>query len=91
MGATYPTPAPTQGEARICGHRSSAKNRGKRVVHNLAGSGPAASAAGYGPGMAATRPSTDERHELGRLGEALAATLLESAGLLVVARNWRCR
>lgn len=41
--------------------------------------------------MAGTRPSTDERHELGRLGEALAATLLEAAGLRVVARNWRCR
>jgi uncharacterized protein (TIGR00252 family) len=41
--------------------------------------------------MAGTRPSTDERLELGRLGEALAATLLEAAGLRVVARNWRCR
>jgi putative endonuclease len=41
--------------------------------------------------MAGTRPSTDERHELGRLGESLAATLLEAAGLRVVARNWRCR
>jgi putative endonuclease len=41
--------------------------------------------------MAATRPSTDERHELGRLGEALAAALLEAAGLRVAARNWRCR
>jgi len=61
------------------------------VVHNLAGGGPHSPPEGYGPGMAATRPSTDERHELGRLGEALAATLLESAGLRVVARNWRCR
>jgi putative endonuclease len=41
--------------------------------------------------MAATRPSTDHRLELGRLGEALAATLLEAAGLRVLARNWRCR
>jgi putative endonuclease len=41
--------------------------------------------------MADTRPSTDERREFGRLGEALAATLLEAAGLRVVARNWRCR
>ena len=41
--------------------------------------------------MAATRPSTDERQELGRLGEALAGDRLQSAGLRVVARNWRCR
>jgi putative endonuclease len=41
--------------------------------------------------MAATRPSTDERRELGRLGEALAGARLETAGLRVVARNWRCR
>jgi putative endonuclease len=40
--------------------------------------------------MAATR-STDERLELGRLGEALAAARLEAAGLRVVTRNWRCR
>jgi putative endonuclease len=40
--------------------------------------------------MAATR-STDDRLELGRLGEALAAARLEAAGLRVVARNWRCR
>jgi putative endonuclease len=65
--------------------------RAPRVVHNLAGGGPRGRAAGYGPGMAGTRPSTDERLELGRLGEALAATLLEAAGLRVVARNWRCR
>jgi Uncharacterised protein family UPF0102 len=41
--------------------------------------------------MAATRPSADERRELGRLGEALAGARLEAAGLRVVARNWRCR
>jgi putative endonuclease len=41
--------------------------------------------------MAATRPSSDERRELGRLGEALAGARLEAAGLRVVARNWRCR
>jgi putative endonuclease len=41
--------------------------------------------------MAGTRPSTDERLELGRLGESLAVALLEAAGLRVVARNWRCR
>jgi putative endonuclease len=41
--------------------------------------------------MAGTRPSADERLELGRLGESLAATRLEAAGLRVVARNWRCR
>jgi putative endonuclease len=41
--------------------------------------------------MAATPPSTDQRHQLGRLGEALAAGLLEDTGLRVVARNWRCR
>ena len=51
----------------------------------------AAGAEGYGPGMAATRPSTDERRELGRLGETLASARLEAAGLRVVARNWRCR
>ena len=61
------------------------------VVHNLAGGDPRGRAAGYGPGMAGTRPSADGRQELGRLGEALAATLLEAAGLRVVARNWRCR
>jgi putative endonuclease len=41
--------------------------------------------------MAGPRPSTDQRLELGRLGETLAAALLEAAGLRVVARNWRCR
>jgi putative endonuclease len=41
--------------------------------------------------MAATRPSTDDRRELGRLGEVLAGARLEAAGLRVVARNWRCR
>jgi Uncharacterised protein family UPF0102 len=61
------------------------------VVHNLAAGGPPGAPEGYGPAMAATRPSTDERLELGRLGEALAASLLEAAGLRVVARNWRCR
>jgi putative endonuclease len=61
------------------------------VVHNLAAGGPGGPSGGYGPAMAATRPSTDERLELGRLGEALAATLLEAAGLRVLARNWRCR
>jgi putative endonuclease len=65
--------------------------RRQRAVHNLAAGGPLGRAARYGPGMAGTRPSTDGRHELGRRGEALAATLLEGAGLRVVARNWRCR
>jgi len=41
--------------------------------------------------MAATRASGDGRRELGRLGEALAGSRLEAAGLRVVARNWRCR
>jgi putative endonuclease len=63
----------------------------QRVVHNLAGGGPGERAAGYRPGMADPRPSTDERHQLGRLGEALAGALLEAAGLRVVDRNWRCR
>jgi putative endonuclease len=40
--------------------------------------------------MATTR-TTDERLELARLGEALAAARLEAAGLRIVARNWRCR
>jgi putative endonuclease len=35
--------------------------------------------------------TTNERLDLGRLGEALAAARLEAAGLRVVARNWRCR
>jgi putative endonuclease len=61
------------------------------VVHNLAGGDPRGRAAGYGPGMSGARPSADGRQELGRLGEALAASLLEAAGLRVVARNWRCR
>src|SRR6266511_1831467 len=62
-----------------------------RDVHNLVGGGPRGRPAGYGPGMAAARPSTDERQELGRLGEALAGDRLQAAGLRVVARNWRCR
>jgi putative endonuclease len=66
-------------------------SRPRLVVHNLAGGDPRGPAAGYGPGMAGIRPSTDERLQLGRLGEELAATLLEAAGLRVVARNWRCR
>jgi putative endonuclease len=66
-------------------------SRSRLVVHNLAGGDPRGPAAGYGPGMAGIRPSTDERLQLGRLGEELAATLLEAAGLRVVARNWRCR
>jgi|Tabmets5t2r1_1033131.scaffolds.fasta_scaffold200102_1 putative endonuclease len=41
--------------------------------------------------MSGTRPSADGRQELGRLGETLAATLLEAVGLRIVARNWRCR
>jgi putative endonuclease len=41
--------------------------------------------------MAATRPTTDPRLELGRAGEALAAARLEAAGLRIVDRNWRCR
>jgi putative endonuclease len=61
-----------------------------RVVHNLAAGTPPGPTEGYVPGMAATR-SSDERLELGRLGEALAAARLEAAGMRVVARNWRCR
>jgi putative endonuclease len=61
------------------------------VVHNPAVGGPPDPHGGYGRGMADTRPSADGRQELGRVGEALAATLLEAAGLRVVARNWRCR
>jgi hypothetical protein len=60
------------------------------VVHNLIEGTPPGPTEGYGPGMAATRP-TDERLELGRLGEALAAARLEAAGMRVVDRNWRCR
>lgn len=32
-----------------------------------------------------------EKDELGRDGEAVAATHLQSVGLLVLDRNWRCR
>jgi putative endonuclease len=64
---------------------------GASAVHNLAGGGPRDPASDYRPGMAGIRPSADERLELGRLGESLAASLLEAAGLRVVARNWRCR
>jgi putative endonuclease len=35
------------------------------------------------------RPNHD--HELGRRGEDLAASYLESHGLVVLSRNWRCR
>lgn len=34
---------------------------------------------------------TDSRQRLGRWGENLAATHLESIGYALVARNWRCR
>jgi putative endonuclease len=60
------------------------------VVHNLAGRHPPGPTGGYLPGMPTIR-TTDERLELGRLGEALAAARLEAAGLRVVAHNWRCR
>jgi putative endonuclease len=36
-------------------------------------------------------PATDPRNDLGRRAEALACDLLTAAGLVVVARNWRCR
>lgn len=32
----------------------------------------------------------DARHQLGRVGEEMAARLLTEAGLVIVARNWRC-
>ena len=34
--------------------------------------------------------SNDARHQLGQVGEAMAAQLLVDTGLTVVARNWRC-
>src|SRR6266540_4911997 len=37
------------------------------------------------------RAGPDRRRELGRQGEQLACARLAKAGLLVVARNWRCR
>ncbi len=37
------------------------------------------------------RAGPDRRRELGRQGEQLACARLAEAGLLVVARNWRCR
>ena len=35
--------------------------------------------------------SRHRAHELGRQGECLAARYLESQGLVVLSRNWRCR
>lgn len=37
------------------------------------------------------RAQTDARQRLGRWGERVAATYLESIGNEVIARNWRCR
>lgn len=34
--------------------------------------------------------SNDARKALGRVGEEMAARLLEESGLVIVARNWRC-
>jgi putative endonuclease len=34
--------------------------------------------------------SQDARRQLGQVGEELAARLLTEAGLVIVARNWRC-
>ena len=34
---------------------------------------------------------SDPRRQLGNRGEALAVQALESAGITIVARNWRCR
>jgi len=34
--------------------------------------------------------TTDPRRALGNAGEAIAVRTLEEAGLLIVARNWRC-
>jgi putative endonuclease len=41
--------------------------------------------------MNESRPSTDPRRRLGRWGERLAATHLETLGHVIVERNWRCR
>ena len=35
--------------------------------------------------------SGDARRQLGQTGEELAARLLTEAGLVIVARNWRCK
>ena len=35
--------------------------------------------------------SADPRHELGRRGEDTAARYLQSSGLVLIDRNWRCR
>jgi putative endonuclease len=91
MGATYRTYPPPQEATTNLWIPAQHQEPWQQVVHNLAAGGPRGQAAGYGPGMAGTRPSAGGRQELGRLGEALAATLLEAAGLRVVARNWRCR
>jgi putative endonuclease len=41
--------------------------------------------------MRRASPASDPRQELGRPAEALACDHLADAGLVVVARNWRCR
>jgi putative endonuclease len=41
--------------------------------------------------MPRPRTTRDPRHELGRRAEALAGDRLAATGLVVVARNWRCR
>jgi putative endonuclease len=89
MEATYPTHCPPQAAtAKLWKEIAPAPAIG--VVHNFAAGTPPGPTGRYLPGMATTR-TTDERLELGRLGEALAAARLEAAGLRVVARNWRCR
>ena len=41
--------------------------------------------------MRRASPAPDPRQELGRRAEALAGERLAATGLVVVARNWRCR
>jgi putative endonuclease len=89
MPATYPTqPPPQAATAKLW--KEPAPAPATDVIHNLAADTPPDPTGRYLPGMTTTR-TTDERLELGRLGEALAAARLEAAGLRVVARNWRCR
>jgi len=52
---------------------------------------PGGPRAGRAPtGRAGAAPRNDPRHELGRLGEDLAARHLELAGYALLDRNWRC-
>jgi putative endonuclease len=57
---------------------------------------PPEAAASKPPPASQRRPAPPKKagppgHDLGRLGEELAAQYLESLGLVLLCRNWRCR